>query len=80
MSTQRGHTATGAPARTEAEELRAKSRQQKNLKERLGQRDDGPGTHPEARRSGRKGGSNVGEDLSSGAELLDPSFDEPRDD
>lgn len=80
MSTQRGHTATGTPVRTEAEELRAKSRQQKNLKERLGQRDDGPRTHPEARRTGRKGGSNVGEDLSSGAELLDPSFDEPRDD
>jgi hypothetical protein len=76
MSTQRGHTATGGPALTEAEELRGKSRQQKNLKERSGQRDDGPRTHPEARRSGRKGASNVGEDLSSGAELLDPNPDD----
>ena len=81
MHTQRGHTATGAPARTEAEELQAKRRQQRNLKERLGQPDDGPRTHPEARRTGVKGGSNVGEDLSSGAELIDPSFDdEPPDD
>jgi len=68
MTTQRGHTLNGEPARTEAEELRAKSRQQGHMRERAGQPDDGPKTHPEARRTGYKGDSNVGEDEQSGSD------------
>jgi hypothetical protein len=63
-----GHTATGKPARGAESEQRDKGRDQRDLDERAGKPDDGTSNHPESKRSGRKGESNVGEDQSSGGE------------
>jgi len=67
MSTPRGgHTITGQPAQSEQSELRNKGRDQRNMGERSGRADDGTSNHPQTKKTGVRGESNVGEDETSG--------------
>lgn len=50
------------------EELQKKGRDQRWLSERYGKREHEHSNHPQTKRSGYKGASNVGEDESSGSE------------
>ena len=52
----------------EEEELEKKGRDQRWLSERFGKREREFSNHPETKRTGYKGASNVGEDESSGSE------------
>lgn len=61
-----GRTLSGRPARSEEQELRDKGRDQRDLAERYGKKDDGSSNHPQTTRTGLKGASNVGEDETSG--------------
>jgi hypothetical protein len=55
--------------KSERQELAAKGRDQRDLSERYGKRVGVAfAIHPETRRTGRQGASNVGEDESSGSE------------
>jgi len=45
-----------------------KGREQRRQRERMGSEVDGTPTHPEERETGHKGGSNVGQDETSGSE------------
>lgn len=69
---QQGHTISGAPARSEEEELKRKRRNKGTMGEASGAEDDGSSRHPVAQETGMKGESNVGEDAHSGSEGLDP--------
>lgn len=66
MAEQTGHTINGRPARSAAQERADKGSDQRGLGERYGKEDDGTSNHPETKRTGRKGASNAGEDLTSG--------------
>lgn len=68
MMAETGHSITGTPARSVEEELDDKGRDQRNLRERVGTKDDGSSNHPATKRTGRKDHSNVGEDETSGSE------------
>ena len=66
MAERSGHTINGRPAASAEEEQREKGSDQRRLGERYGKEDDGTSNHPETKRTGKKGASNAGEDLTSG--------------
>lgn len=66
MGAHRATTDQGTPVKNEQEELRDKGRHERGLDERSGQSDDGSSNHPVTKRTGVKGESNAGEDLTSG--------------
>jgi hypothetical protein len=76
MSERRqGETIYGDKARSESSELKDKGRDQKNLKERTSQEADDRALHPVSKETGYKGESNVGQDLTSGAEGIEDPTD-----
>jgi hypothetical protein len=75
MTERQGKTIEGKPGRSEKSELRDKGRDEKGLKERSGQPDDGSSNHPVTKKTGVKAESNVGEDLTSGAEGIEDPTD-----
>ena len=75
MAERTSHSVYGKPATTEQEELRRKGQHEKNMKERTSQEADEKDIHPVAKETGYKGASNVGEDLTSGAEGIEDPTD-----
>lgn len=59
-------TAAGTAVKSEEQELREKGKPERDLDERLGQKDDGSSNHPVTKQTGIQSESNAGEDLTSG--------------
>lgn len=69
---EQGHTWSGAPARSEEEELKRKRRNKWTMGEESGQEDHDGSKHPVTQETGMKGESNAGQDALSGGEGIDP--------